>query len=135
MRTARGAVLIAQDLFRRLGPDGIELVAVRVEALRAIGDAEAARFWRSVGRALRLIAAAPSSVSDRQRNAAAGSARQRTLWLLMQRIEGFRHLAAAAEREASAATCTACAEDYLGLASEWRHLATELEGLARPSLG
>jgi hypothetical protein len=128
MQTAHAIVLVAQDLFRRLGADGHALVAARAQALDSQSEPEPARFWRRVGLAMRLMDAAPNSVSEKTSATRARAARRRTEWLLMQRIEGFRHLATAAERQALAAPAEG-ADDLRSIAVGWRDLASELEGL------
>jgi PAS domain S-box-containing protein len=51
----RDAVAVAREIFGRVGPNAIEVVRFRVEALREADDRVQARFWSRVERALRLL--------------------------------------------------------------------------------
>jgi hypothetical protein len=125
MSSARETVLMAQDLYERLGSAAIELAEVRSGALRDAGNTDGAQFWREVSKAMLLIATAPNTVRYATRSNAAG---ENPTWSLMQRIEGYRHLASEAEAVLKAIS-TAGAE-MARIATGWRELAATLEQLA-----
>jgi hypothetical protein len=125
MNSARETVLMAQDLYERLGPAAIELADVRSDDLREDGNMDGAQFWRDVSRAMILIATRPNAI---RRMAGAAAANDNTTWSLMQRIEGYRHLADEAESVMKAVTATGAEMDRL--ATGWRELAATLEQLA-----
>ncbi len=125
MSHPREVVLLAQDLYQRLGPGGIALAETRSDELTTAGDGDGARFWRRISRAMVLIAITPGSVQH------APIPRGRTetyTWSLMQRIEGYRHLAD--EAEAAAAVAPTGRRDLEALAQGWRELAAIHEQLS-----
>jgi len=121
MSSARETVLIAQDLYERVGPVAIELADERSAGLREAGDMEAAQFWRDVCRAMILIATRPSAI----RHASGDN----PTWSLMQRIEGYRHLAS--EAEAVMEAVSDAGPEIERLAQGWRELAAMFEQLAQ----
>jgi len=123
MSSARETVLIAQDLYERVGPVAIELADERSGMLREVGNMEAAQFWRDVCRAMILIATRPSAI--RHAPCAGGAS---PTWTLMQRIEGYRHLAA--EAEAVMEAVSDAGPEMERLAQGWRELAATFEQLA-----
>jgi hypothetical protein len=125
MNSARETVLMAQDLYERLGPAGIELADVRSDALREDGNMDGAQFWRDVSRAMILIATRPNAVRPMS---AAATAADNPTWSLMQRIEGYLHLADEAESVLRAINATGA--EMNRLATGWRELAATLEQLA-----
>jgi hypothetical protein len=124
MSSARETVLIAQDLYERVGPVAIELADERSGALREVGNVEAAQFWRDVCRAMILIATRPSTI--RHAPCEPGS---NPTWSLMQRIEGYRHLAS--EAEAVTDAISDAGPEIERLAQGWRELAATFEQLAQ----
>ena len=52
MSRARETVLVAQQLFERLGPGAIGLAETRSEALREAGDIDGAQHWKGVSHAM-----------------------------------------------------------------------------------
>jgi hypothetical protein len=123
MSNARETVLIAQDLYERMGAGGIELADGRAQSLRGAGDMGGSQFWRDVSHAMVLIATRPNSIL---RLSSAGS--ESPIWSLMQRVEGYRHLASEAEDVASAVSATSTEMERI--AKGWRELAATLEVLA-----
>jgi hypothetical protein len=125
MSSPRETVLIAQDLYERLGPGGVDMADARSDAMREAGDVRGAQFWRDVSRAMIMISARPNAI---RRLEGMGSSSENVVWGLMQRIEGYRHLASEAEgiiRDLSSA-----APELGRLAKGWRELAATLEDLA-----
>ncbi len=133
MHTSREAVLVAQDLFLKMGAEGVDTIQSRAEGARESGDGEAATFWLRVARAMSLMAGAPSTV---RAVAQEGSRRSRSQLLsLMQRIEGFRHLAHQAETRAQTTGCQVNAGHFLSIAAGWRQLTEDHERLASAAMG
>jgi hypothetical protein len=128
MHSPREAVLVAQDLFLKMGVDGVETIVSRAEGALGSGDPETANFWSRVARAMRLMAGAPSTVRAVAQDGSRGGG---NIWPLMQRIEGFRHLASEAESHARTTACEASAGHFLSIATGWRQLTADLEQLAR----
>jgi hypothetical protein len=124
MGNPREIVLLAQTLYERLGPKGIVLCEARAEERRRADDLDGAEFWRRVSRGLILVAVAPSAVKHPD-----SPSRQSSLWTLMQRIEGYRHLAAEAESAAEGAGEPG-RRDLMALARGWRELVALFEGLS-----
>jgi hypothetical protein len=124
MSNPREIVLLSQVLYERLGPKGVVLCEARAEERRRAEDLDGAEFWRRVSRGLILVALAPCAVQH-----AASPSRQTSMWTLMQRIEGYRHLAAEAEMAAEVAPEPG-RRDLEALALGWRGLAAMFEGLS-----
>jgi len=132
MHTSREAVLVAQDLFLEMGAEGVETVESRADGARDCGDRDAATFWSRVARAMSLMAGAPSTVRAVAQVGARGG--RSPLWPLMQRIEGFRHLAHQAETRARTAGCEINAGHFLSIAAGWRQLTEDHERLASAAM-
>jgi len=128
MHTARETVLVAQDLYQRLGPGGVEVV--EVQAARALGRGETgmAEFWFRVGRAIGVMGSAPGAVRAAAWSDAAFE--RNPTWALMQRIEAVRHFASEAERAAQAADGETSAGHLLAIATGWRQLGRDLAHFA-----
>ncbi|MFL5298620.1 MAG: hypothetical protein ACJ798_19750 [Phenylobacterium sp.] len=125
MSYARETVLIAQQLFERLGPGAIGLVESRSDALREAGDIDGAKHWKGVSHAMIVIATQPSAILSL---GAPKAKPENMLWSLMQSIEGYRHLASQAEQVISMAGPGA--QGLERIAAGWRELAATLESLA-----
>ena len=128
MHTPREAVLVAQELYLKMGVDGVETIECRADGALGSGDPQAANFWSRVARAMSLMASAPCTVRAVAQEGSRG-ARSR-IWPLMQRIEGFRHLASEAESRARATDCETSAGHFLSIADGWRQLTADLEQVA-----
>jgi hypothetical protein len=128
MPTPREAVLVAQELFLKMGASGVETAESRAAGALGCGDPETANFWSRVARAMSLMARAPSTVRAVAQEGARGC--RSHIWPLMQRIEGFRHLASEAEGQARTTACEASAGHFLSIAAGWRELTADLEQLA-----
>ena len=128
MHTARETVLVAQDLYQRLGLDALEAVDTLSARDLGRGETESAEFWFRVGRAIDVMVSLPGAVRAAGFDGEATDAN--VSWALMQKIEAVRHFADKAERTARTADGETFAGHLLAIAAGWRQLGGDLTHLA-----
>jgi hypothetical protein len=119
----------ARRLSLTLGSDAGGAVALCLEDCRRLGDTTAARYWTDV--AARL----PAEVGSRSASPDGAACAPKELtpdgrsWVLMQRIERYRHRAMQIERQMAGSDTHQA--DMLDIALQWLELARQSELLTR----
>jgi len=124
---------MARRLWQDLGSEAAASVRLCLEECHRIGDETAAIFLNDVAGRLEVVmredgARAPSETSVDCSKLSPAS----RVWVLMQRIEWYRHRAMQAE--CSAAGSEAHREEMLDLALQWLDLARQAELFAKSTM-
>lgn len=126
VHTRTEAERIAQNLVRQLGDHASAVAAARAEGRRRDGDLPGVRLWVRVAHCVEAI------LAEQAEDAPPPPGRTespRLFWRLMQRIELYRHRAAAAEQKAAAGS-DAARQEMLDIAAQWRELALQVQLMA-----
>jgi hypothetical protein len=130
LRVADMEVDVAEQLWRRLGRKAAATVDLCISDCQRLNDDAATRFWISVADQLQAKAGADTSRPEQDLFAHDGDpASGGRNWILMQRIERYRHRALRVEH--LVARSEANRLEMIEIVAQWLELADEALRLAR----